>query len=85
MNELKERNRMNISAEEREKIYFEEKAKREESRDNSPLWMMGLMISAAAALAIIVTIAASSDEDVTIDDLRKAYSGLSPDDEDQES
>jgi hypothetical protein len=76
---------MNLSAEDRERIYLEEKGKREHGGHGSGLLMLGLTIGAVMALAVIMTVALSDEKDVSIEDLRKAYPGLSPEEEEQEA
>jgi hypothetical protein len=73
---------MNLSAEERTRIYFEEKALREND-GVSPLLMLAVAVGAMLAIAVLATVVAESgSKDVCIDDLRKAYSGLSPEEQD---
>lgn len=76
---------MQLSPEERENIYLEEKKKREGEHSGPSLTLFALTIGAMLGLAGILTIAAGLHEkEISLEDLRKAYPGLSPDD-DQES
>jgi hypothetical protein len=75
---------MQLTPEERVRIYLEEKAKRE-TGGGASLWLLALTIGGILGLAALLTIATGSHEkEVSIDDLRKAYAGLSPEEEGQE-
>jgi len=71
---------MELTPEEREKIYFEEKHKRTGSKGSN----IGMIIVAASAIAALVgflIIVEKPARKVKIEDLRKAYDGLSPEEE----
>jgi hypothetical protein len=73
---------MELSPLEREKIYLEERSRRE-ARSSSPLLFL-LTLGAAAGLAALLLIAREKNGSLSIEDLRKAYEGLSPEEEQQQ-
>jgi hypothetical protein len=71
---------MELTPQEREKIYLEEKSKRAGSKSSN----LGMIIVAASAIAALVgflIIVEKPARKVKIEDLRKAYDGLSPEEE----
>jgi hypothetical protein len=68
---------MDLTPQEREQIYREEKAMRKSGCHSRtvPLLLMNLL--AAAAVALIYTVG-STQRSVKLEDLRKAYPGLDP-------
>jgi len=71
---------MELSPEQREKIYREEKAIREGSKGSG----ISLVLVAAAAVAGFVgflLLIQQPGRDVKMEDLRRAYEGLSPEEE----
>ncbi len=72
---------MALSQEEREKIYLEEKARRESPAlsNGTALLLSGLAILGLAGIFYLSN--KLEEKQVSIDDLRKAYPGLSPDEQ----
>lgn len=71
---------MELTPQEREKIYLEEKARRTKPRSNggaAALALLGL-VAALGLAGIIVASRSSRRKKVSIDALRRAYSGLDP-------
>lgn len=70
---------MELTPQERECIYLEEKARREKGGGGNAATLALLGIAAAIGLAGVVLVSRSSRErKVSLEDLRKAYSGLDP-------
>jgi hypothetical protein len=72
---------MELTAAEREQIYREEKAKRESDSGVSTLLLVltaGAIIGLAGMLALL---SKNAEAGVSLEDLRRAYSGLSPEEE----
>lgn len=74
---------MNLTPQEREKIYLEERARHENSSSGSGFTPILAILTVGAALGLGALIMASmrNKREVKLEDLRKAYSGLSPEDE----
>jgi len=71
---------MEFTPEQREEIYLEEKAKREgPKRSNTGLLVVA--VAAAVGFAAMLLLARKSARGVMLEDLRKAYDGLSPEEE----
>jgi hypothetical protein len=74
----------NLTYEERHQIYLEEKRKEEELRHSRPNFIPFLLIGAIIGVAgyfAFKKVIKEDGGDITIDDLRKAYEGLAPEDE----
>ncbi|MHB9154291.1 MAG: hypothetical protein ACYC5N_01200 [Endomicrobiales bacterium] len=72
---------MELTPQDRERIYREEKAKREGKEGSSPLLLL-LAIGAIAGIAGLLAVSQKAGRrEVSLEDLRKAYSGLSPEEE----
>jgi hypothetical protein len=72
---------MNLSREERESIYEEEKSRREACESSSSGLLFLLNIGAIAGLAGILLLTRDPDKNISLETLRKAYPGLSPEEE----
>ena len=72
---------MELTPEQREKIYLEEKARRESDGSSLPLLFL-LTVGAVIGFAAILAISESDEENkVSLEALRKAYAGLAPEEE----
>lgn len=74
---------MELTQKERERIYFEEKAKRE-CRGGSRSTGTLIFLSTLAVLGVAAIFFLSNkleERQVSLDDLRKAYPGLAPEDQ----
>jgi hypothetical protein len=72
---------MDLSKAEREAIYLQEKAKREDPESDFSGLLFLLNLGAIAGLAGILFATRDQDKKITLEALRKAYPGLSPDEE----
>ena len=71
---------MEITKEQREEIYLEEKSKRKNVNGNSIEMLLVFNVLAAAILAgVYIASKTPAKSKITIENLRKAYSGLSYD------
>jgi hypothetical protein len=66
---------------EREAIYLEEKSKRENYEIDHSGFLFLLNLGAIAGLAAILLATRDPDKNITLETLRKAYPGLSPEEE----
>lgn len=73
---------MELSYKERERIYLEEKARREESQESSSSTLLILNILAAVGIwGLFKLNEIYKGRKISLDALRKAYDGLAPEDE----
>lgn len=72
---------MELTPQERERIYREEKATREDEGGGSACLLIALSLGALAGLWIMAKTLKHRNPDVSLEDLRKAYPGLGPDEE----
>ena len=71
---------MDFTPEQREKIYLEEKARRQNNK-NSTIEILLVATAAIIGFAGFVMLTTRPERPVKLEDLRKAYEGLSPEDE----
>ena len=71
---------MELSPQERERVYLEEKARREESGSSMSLLLLNL-VALAGLVGVFYLTNKLKERGVSVDDLRRAYSGLGPDDD----
>lgn len=72
---------MQISQKEREQIYLEEKEKRESSHSSFPILFFLTIGSIIGIIGVAALVSKSANKKVSLDDLRRAYPGLDPDEE----
>lgn len=74
---------MNISQQERDQIYKEEAERRAQKHDTegsiTPVLVL-VTVAAAVGLGALIMASRRGNRKVKLEDLRKAYAGLSPDD-----
>lgn len=72
---------MQISDKEREQIYLEEKEKRESSCSSFPILFFLTIGSIIGIMGVAALVSKSANKKASLEDLRRAYSGLGPDEE----
>lgn len=72
---------MELTPQERERIYREEKAAREGEGGGSSGLLLLLALGAVAGLVGFLALSRKKHRDVSLEDLRKAYPGLGPDEQ----
>jgi hypothetical protein len=72
---------MDFTPEQRETIYLEEKARRHKSSKGATLEILLVATAAIVGFAAFVMLTTRPEKPVKLEDLRKAYEGLSPEDE----
>jgi hypothetical protein len=72
---------MDFTPEQREKIYLEEKARRQGSGGGLNLEILLVAAAAVIGFAGFLLLTSGPGRQVKIEDLRKAYDGLSPEEE----